>query len=97
MRRNNNAYRPVHAREFFDRGHIFDVAHAGAAQFVRKDHAHQSEFAEFSERRQREFCGFISLAHVGRDLALRKHTDAFLELQLLVVELEVHDASSIPR
>ena len=41
----DDADRSVDTREFFDGGDVFDVAHAGAAVFGRKDRAHQAEFA----------------------------------------------------
>ena len=54
VRRDDDADRSIHAREFFDGGDVFDVAHAGAAVLGRKDDAQQTELAEFLDGRQRE-------------------------------------------
>ena len=97
VRRDDDADRAVHAREFFDGGDVFDVAHAGAAVLGRKDNAQQAEFAEFLDRRQREFAGFVPLHDVGSDFALGKFAHTFLQLKLFVVELEIHETVSVSR
>ena len=47
MRRDDDAHRAIHAREFLDRGDVLDVAHARAAVLRGKDRAQQAELAQF--------------------------------------------------
>ena len=74
----NDAYGPVHARQFFDGGDILDVAHAGAAVLGGKNGAHQAQLAQLFDSLQRESTGFVPLHHVGRNLALREVAHHFL-------------------
>ena len=92
VRRDDDADRAVHPRELFDGGDVLDIAHAGAAVLGRKHDAQQAELAQFLDRRQRKVAGLVPLHHVGRDFALGKFADAFLQLQLLIVQLEIQDA-----
>ena len=94
VRRDDDADRAVHARELFDGGDVLDIAHAGAAVLGRKHYAQQAELAQFLDGRQRKFAGLVPLHHVGRDFALGKFAHAFLQLQLLIVQLEIQGALS---
>src|ERR1700691_2300200 len=85
----------IHAREFFDGSYIFDVAHAGATIFGRKNRSQQAELAQFFNGGERKFAGFVPLHNVRKDFALGKFANAFLEVQLFVVQLEVQEASSV--
>ena len=94
MRRDDDADRAIHAREFFDGGDVFHIAHARAAVLGGKNRSQQPELAQFFDGRQRKLAGLVPLHDVGRDLALGKLADAFLQLQLLVVQLEIQNSSS---
>src|SRR5580698_740194 len=61
----DDADRTVHAREFLDGGDVFDVAHAGATIFGRKNRAQQAEFSQFFDGGQRELAGLVPFHDVG--------------------------------
>ena len=90
VRGHDDAHRSVDAREFLDRRDVLDIAHARAAILRRKDRAQQSELAQFLDRGQRKIARLVPLHDVRLDLALGKFTNALLQLQLLVVQLEIH-------
>jgi hypothetical protein len=52
---------------------------------VREDNPEQAELAQFLDRRQRKFAGFIPLHDVRRNFALGKLAHRFLQLQLLFI------------
>jgi hypothetical protein len=83
--RHDDANGTVHAGKLFDRRDVFDVAHAGAAVFVRKNHAEQTELAEFFDGSERKLRGFVPFHYVGSDFARGELAHGFLEVQLLVV------------
>src|SRR4029077_15390526 len=89
----NDADRPVDAREFFDRGDVLDIAHAGAAVLGGENHSEEPELAQFLDSGEGELAGFVPLHDVGADLALGKLADAFLQVQLLFVQLEIQESS----
>ncbi len=85
MRGYDDADRSIDARKLRYGSDVFHVAHASAAIFGRKDHAQQAQLAQFLDRGQWEFAGFIPLHDVRCDLALRKLAHTLLEVQLLFV------------
>jgi len=78
VRRHDDSHRAIDAREFLNRCYVLDVTHAGAAVLGRKDGSKQSKLADFFNRRERKFAGFVPLHDVGLDLALGKFADALL-------------------
>ena len=86
VRCHDDADRSVDARQFLNGRDVFDVAHASAAVFWRKDCAQHPEFAQFLDRGQRKLTGFVPVHDTRLDFALGKFTDAFLQLQLLFVQ-----------
>ena len=78
MRRDDDAHRAIHARQLFDGGDIFHVAHARAAVFGGKNCSYQSQLAQFFHDCQRELASLVPLHDVGDYLALGKLANAFL-------------------
>src|ERR1700730_18581840 len=94
MGRDDDPHRAIHARKFFDGCDVLDITHPGAAVLGRKHDAQQTELAEFFDRRQGKFAGFVPPHDVRLDFALGEFANAFLQLKLFIVELEIHDAFS---
>ena len=69
VRRNDDADRAVHSREFFNRQNIIDIAETRAAILRREDDAQQAHLAKLLHDLSREFAGLVPLHHVGRNLA----------------------------
>ena len=74
----DDADRAIHAREFLDGGHVFDVAHSGTAVLRREDHAHQAHLAQLFDGGEGEFSGFVPLHDVRSDLVLREFANGLL-------------------
>ena len=95
MRRDNDPDRTVNARKFRDRRDVLHVTHTRAAVFRWENYPHQAELAQFLDRSQGEFAGFIPLHDVRRNLAFGKLANALFKVQLLFVQLEVQVISSL--
>src|SRR6185369_6082570 len=93
MRRDDDANRAVHARQFVDGGHVLDVTHSCAPILGRKHDTHEAHFSEFLNGRHGKLAGFIPLHDVRRNLSLGVFAHALLQLQLLVVQLEIQNSS----
>ena len=89
----DDADRAIDARELLDGEDVLDVAEAGAAVFVGKDAAHESQLAELPDGFEGKVRGFVPLLHVGGDLAGGKVAHHALELELFLGELKVHASS----
>ena len=85
MRGHNDAHRPIHAREFFDRGDVLDVAHSRAAVFGGEDRPQQAQLAQFFDCRQRKLARLVPLHDMRKDFALSKLAYALLHVQLLFI------------
>ena|SRR5438132_6487143 len=95
MCRYDDPDRTVNARKFRDRRDILHVAHTRPAIFRWEDDPQQAELAQFLDRRQRKFAGFIPLHDVWGNLAFGKLAHRLLQVQLLIVQLEVQVISSL--
>ena len=93
MRRYDDAYRPIHAREFLDRGDILHIAHPSAAILGGKNHAQQPQLAQFLDGCERKFRRLVPLHDIGLDLALGKLVHHLLQVQLFIVELKIQNPS----
>src|SRR5271166_1835309 len=90
VRRDEQSYRTVDAREFFDDRGVFDVAEAGAAVLFGEDDAKEAHFGELGKEFEGEVRGFIPLHDVGADFAFGEFADGFTEMVLFVGEGEIH-------
>src|SRR5579862_5111947 len=90
VRGDNDADRAVHAREFFDGNHVFDVAEASAAVFFRENDAEQAHFGKLGNDFDGKARGFVPHHDMRGDFAFGEFADAAAELLLFVGELEVH-------
>lgn len=93
--RHNDAYRTIHARQFFDGRDVFNISHPGAAVFLGENRPQQAQFAQFLDGGHGELGGFVPLHDAGSDFALGKLAHTFLELKLLVVQLKIQSSSGI--
>ncbi len=91
--RDDDADRTVDAREFLDRGDVLHIAHAGAAVLGGENHSQHAELAQFLDGGERELASLVPLHDVRLDLAFGKLADAFLQVQLLFVQLEIQGSS----
>ena len=92
--RHDDAHRAVHAREFFNRSDVLDVAHAGPAVLRWKHHAQEAELAELFDSGQGELSRLVPFHDVGRNFAFGKLAHTLLELKLFFVELKVQYSSA---
>ena len=67
----------------------FAVLTKEKAEELVKELAQQAQFSELFDDRERKFAGFVPLHDVGSDLALGEFAHHFLQLQLLIRELEI--------
>ena len=84
----NDAHRPIHGGQFFNREHIIDIAETGSAIFRRKDHAQQPHRAQLLHGRGRKLAGLVPGHDVGRNLARRKLANLPSQMLLLLVQHE---------
>ncbi len=82
--------RSIHARQFFDGDHVFDIAEAGAAVVFREEDAQQAEFGELGNEFGGKARGFVPFHDVRGDFRLREIAHGALKLLLFVGEGEVH-------
>jgi hypothetical protein len=94
VRRNDQPDRAVDARELLDDRRVLDVAKAGAAAVLRKNHAHQAHFREFRNQLGRKLRGLVPFHDVRGDFRCGKFAHAAPELLLFVGERKVHKSSS---
>src|SRR3989441_4231567 len=91
MRRYDDADRPIDPRQLFNRRDVLHVPHPRAAIFRRKDDPQQIQPSQLLDDRHRKLAGFVPRHHVRSNLALGELPHAFLQLQLLVIQLEVQN------
>ena len=70
----------VYARQLFDDGRIFNIAHPRPAIFFREDDARQTEFCDFRPELNRKMLRLVPLHDVRRDLRFGKLAHAPLDL-----------------
>ncbi len=82
MRRHDDPHAAIHPRQLLDCEHIFHVAHARAAQRLRKDHTQQPHLSQLLHDLVRKLALLIPLAHMRRNLPLGKRAHRTLQLLL---------------
>ena len=91
----DNADRPVDARELLNGDYIFDVAEPRAAVFFGENNAQQAHFAELRHDLAGKTRGLVPFHDVRGDFTLREFADAAAELVLFVGKGEIHGVLAV--
>ena len=89
----NDANGSVHARQLINGGHVFHVAHPGAAILCGENDSQQTELAKFFDGAQRKLAGLVPLHYIGKNFVGGKFAHRLLQMQLFVIELKIQGRS----
>ena len=88
LHRHDDADARVRVADLFEREHVGQRVHAGAAVLDRGEHAHQAELAKLRDDVDRELARLVARRRAGEDLVAREFTRHVADGDLLVGEVK---------